>query len=188
MKENTKKYVLWGRKDGDRDWEETILVSSGTKEQIEKVKILAKKDGWTHFRETEENWEEPDFKGTIKERKMGSRISRLLETKISESNESEILAWFDKAKKEIEDKSKKDNPNGYPYLNNTLTYTKGPKYYKVFISGPEGVRRAAYMFIDMEGNIFKPASFNAPASGIRGTVAKTDPTVVDLYGDWLYRR
>jgi hypothetical protein len=40
--------VLWGVKEGDEDWQETILCTQP--DRIEAVKEIAKRDGWGRFR------------------------------------------------------------------------------------------------------------------------------------------
>lgn len=46
-------------------------------------------------------------------------------------------------------------------------------------------QRSAFCFVDTEGNIYKSASWNKPAKGIRGNIY-TDNLGVDAYGG-LYR-
>lgn len=57
--------------------------------------------------------------------------------------------------------------------------SKGPKYYKVILKS--GSSDMVVAFVDMDGNVYKPASWNAPASGIRGHIDTIDPC------DTLYR-
>lgn len=40
--------VLWGVKEGDEDWRETVLCTQP--ERFDAVKIMAAKDGWGRFR------------------------------------------------------------------------------------------------------------------------------------------
>jgi hypothetical protein len=47
--------------------------------------------------------------------------------------------------------------------------------------------RSVYCFIDADGNIYKAASWKAPAKGVRSTLASVDIARVDQYGGWLYR-
>jgi hypothetical protein len=47
-------------------------------------------------------------------------------------------------------------------------YTRGKKYLKVMIKNLGST--SVHCFVDDEGNIFKPASFNAIAKGIRGNI------------------
>lgn len=47
---------------------------------------------------------------------------------------------------------------------NEYTFTKGKKYIKILSHG------SVVAFIDPEGNIYKPASWQAPAKGIRGNL------------------
>lgn len=51
--------------------------------------------------------------------------------------------------------------------------------------------RSMFMFIDKEtGAVYKPASYKAPAKGIRFWIEQLadNPDVVDPYGSFLYRR
>jgi hypothetical protein len=101
----------------------------------------------------------------------------------------DILKWLGAAKKSVEDHSKKEYPDEKrAFLRETLGWDKGPKFYKVWhtpIDGKGG--KSAYCFIDMEGNIYKAAGWNAPAKGIRGTIKTVDPTKLTYRTDWLYR-
>lgn len=62
---------------------------------------------------------------------------------------------------------------------------KGRKYTKIIRNG------SVHCFIDQSGNIYKPASWNAPAKGIRYTLEKDWEVLkknADIYGAYLYRR
>ena len=48
-------------------------------------------------------------------------------------------------------------------------------------------RNSVYCFIDAAGNIYKPASWKAPAKGVRSTLATVVMSTVDQFGGWLYR-
>jgi hypothetical protein len=61
----------------------------------------------------------------------------------------------------------------------------GVKYTRVIHTC--GGQRSVFCFIDGDGNIYKPASWKAPAKGIRGTLATVDMSKVDGHGSWLYR-
>ena len=76
-----------------------------------------------------------------------------------------------------------------------LTYEVARKYIKVFDSvvydGVERHGRSVFMFIDKEtGAVLKPASFKAPAKGIRFQLESLvdNPEIVDPYGSFLYVR
>ena len=63
---------------------------------------------------------------------------------------------------------------------------KGGKYTRVVqTDGP--AHRSVFCFVDAEGNIYKPASWKAPAKGVRATLATLDTSIIDPYGSWLYR-
>lgn len=65
---------------------------------------------------------------------------------------------------------------------NPFSITRGRKYTKI-VQKMGGV----HCFIDAEGNIFKPASWAAPAKGIRANLETLDFSIVDRFGGWLYR-
>ena len=73
-------------------------------------------------------------------------------------------------------------------------YEVGRKYIKVWsylVSDGERLRgRSCFMFVDKEtGAVYKPASYKAPAKGIRFYIDSLveSPEVVDPYGSFLYR-
>lgn len=57
---------------------------------------------------------------------------------------------------------------------------KARKYIKIFV---KDTQRCIFMFIDQEGNIYKPANYRAPAKGIRGHISnwKKSLTISPLY-------
>ena len=79
-----------------------------------------------------------------------------------------------------------------------LEYEVGRKYIKVWSYLKDGnfddariKGRSCFMFIDKEtGACYKPASFKAPAKGIRFQIEQLvdQPEVVDPYGSFLYVR
>lgn len=76
-----------------------------------------------------------------------------------------------------------------------LEYSVGRKYIKVnqFRVHADGSfsNNGVFMFIDKEsGACYKPASFKAPAKGIRFQIEQLvdDPEIVDPYGSFLYVR
>lgn len=57
--------VLWGVKNGDEDWQESILCTDP--KRFAEVKTLAAKDGWGRFRTaTIDLTTPPDFRKTVK--------------------------------------------------------------------------------------------------------------------------
>ena len=78
-----------------------------------------------------------------------------------------------------------------------LTYDVAKKYIKVWQSDcydgvvREDRSRRCFMFIDKEtGAVYKPASYKAPAKGIRFYLESLveNPEIVDPYGSFLYIR
>ena len=76
-----------------------------------------------------------------------------------------------------------------------LTYDVAKKYIKVWQSdcydGIVREGRRCFMFIDKEtGAVYKPASYKAPAKGIRFFLESLveNPEIVDPYGSFLYVR
>jgi hypothetical protein len=65
-----KELVLYGkRKDRTEDWHEEILLTNATLEKIERVKMLAAKDGFETFRVAEIDLSvAPDFASTLQPR------------------------------------------------------------------------------------------------------------------------
>ena len=47
---------------------------------------------------------------------------------------------------------------------------KGGKYYKIIHTTDTGEDRSVHAFVDEEGNVYKPQSWNAPAQGIRANL------------------
>ncbi len=67
---------------------------------------------------------------------------------------------------------------------NTLTYSVGKKYYKLIQD------YSVYCFIDKDGNVYKSASWKAPAKGIRFHIDQLleQPQLCDMFGGFLYKR
>lgn len=86
--------------------------------------------------------------------------------------ENAVQRWLAECQKIIDAYYKKMYANTQSAgLTAKLSYTKGPKYYKVLsTSSTGGAGNAVWAFIDKEGNIFKPASWKAPAKGVRGNL------------------
>ena len=65
-----KEWILWALPRGeDRPWMEELLLTHATRSQIEKVKKLAAKDGWHHFRvDVIDLTKPPDFESAIRKR------------------------------------------------------------------------------------------------------------------------
>ena len=76
-----------------------------------------------------------------------------------------------------------------------LEYEVGRKYIKVwsYLVGDEGTirGRSCWMFVDKNtGECYKPASYKAPAKGIRFWIDQLadNPDICDPYGSFLYIR
>lgn len=74
-----------------------------------------------------------------------------------------------------------------------LEYEVGRKYIKVwdYLVGGEGrIRgRSCWMFVDKNtGEVYKPASYKAPAKGVRYLITQLadNPHICDPYGSFLY--
>ena len=74
-----------------------------------------------------------------------------------------------------------------------LEYEVGRKYIKVwdYLVGDEGrIRgRSCWMFVDKNtGEVYKPASYKAPAKGVRYLITQLadNPHICDPYGSFLY--
>ena len=74
-----------------------------------------------------------------------------------------------------------------------LEIEEGRKYIKVwsYLVGPEGrlYGRSCFMFVDKNtGECYKPASYKAPAKGVRYLITQLadNPHICDPYGSFLY--
>jgi hypothetical protein len=107
----------------------------------------------------------------------------------AQASDAEIKKWIAEADKHIQKITKQSDPDK-AFMQQHLGFTKGPKLYRVYIESMDKAAkdRSAYCFIDLEGNIYKAASWSKPAKGIRGTVQTVDPNSIDQYTSWLYRR
>lgn len=81
--------------------------------------------------------------------------------------------WIDKLNSHEEEKH-----NVFP---ETFSYEKGKRYFKV-IKSFNGKNRSVFAFVDADGNIYKPAGWNAPAKGVRARIDNNPPLEsIDLY-------
>ena len=75
----------------------------------------------------------------------------------------------------------------YPSRNRKFSVKKGRKYYKILENG-----NSAHAFVDINsGDVFKPASWNKPAAGVRYNVLNDESRRVlfntcDWAGGYLY--
>lgn len=69
-----------------------------------------------------------------------------------------------------------------------VTYSKGRKYFKLI--NDHGSQRSVYCFIDIDGNVYKSATWNTPAKGIRFHIDQLleHPQMCDMFGGFLYKR
>ena len=96
---------------------------------------------------------------------------------------------------QVNNRWKVDNIESGNTIQPLLKYEVAKKYIKVYrldvVNGEIREGRSVFMFIDKEtGAVLKPASWRAPAKGIRfylESLVET-PEVVDQYGSFLYRR
>ena len=59
----------------------------------------------------------------------------------------------------------------YPNEYQEFAYTTGRKYYKIITKYKDGSSGgSSYAFVDFDGNMYKAASWAAPAKGIRDTL------------------
>lgn len=79
---------------------------------------------------------------------------------------------FEEDKKSFPNLCKDDAGNEAPYAVLELEY--GRKYVRIVMVHPRGGGRSAWAFLDYKGNIYKTASWKAPAKHVRGTVFDKD--------------
>ena len=94
----------------------------------------------------------------------------------------------------LQDNTQKHFTKHYPTLSvPAYQVVEGRKYTKVIQVENDGshVRRVIHSFVDKDGNVYKPAGWNAPAKGVRYNLA-TDMTAIqdkaDPFGSYLYVR
>lgn len=81
--------------------------------------------------------------------------------------------WTDKLTKHF----KEENPD-YPFeLRYVASY--GKTWIKILRVDPS--TNSVFAFVDWEGNIYKPASYKAPAKGIRATLEDAPLDMAQLY-------
>jgi hypothetical protein len=64
-------------------------------------------------------------------------------------------------------------------------FLEGSRYYKVILESEGGMSRSVYCFVDRNnGDIYKAASWNGPAKGVRGSIfdLKDAETKMTAYG------
>lgn len=86
---------------------------------------------------------------------------------------NKIENWTDKLTKHF----KEENPN-YP-LEVKYVASYGKAWIKILRVDPS--TNSVFAFVDNEGNIYKPASYKAPAKGIRATLDDAPLDMAQLY-------
>ena len=99
---------------------------------------------------------------------------------------------------QLNDREKVNSLESGHTIYTNFEYEVGRKYIKVWSYLRESVfedarlrGRSCYMFVDKEtGAVYKPASYKAPAKGIRFYIEQLadNPDICDAYGSFLYLR
>ena len=96
---------------------------------------------------------------------------------------------------QLNDRFKVDSIESGRSVYTQVEYESGRKYLKLwtYLVGNEGrIRgRSCYAFVEKEtGNVYKPASYKAPAKGVRFQIDQltNNPDICDQYGSFLYVR
>ena len=96
---------------------------------------------------------------------------------------------------QINDREKVNALDSSRSVYTNFEYEVGRKYIKVWsyliANGDRERGRSCYMFVEKEtGNVYKPASYKAPAKGIRFHIEQltNNPEICDPYGSFLYVR
>ena len=96
---------------------------------------------------------------------------------------------------QINDREKVNALDSSRSVYTNFEYEVGRKYIKVWsyliANGDRERGRSCYMFVEKEtGNVYKPASYKAPAKGIRFQIEQlaNNPDICDPYGSFLYVR
>ena len=76
------------------------------------------------------------------------------------------------------------------FCSDVLSYTKGRKYFKLIKIDDRNSQRSVFCFIDKEGAVYKPASWQSPAKGKRWHLEHltSNPQLCDMFGSFLYKR
>ena len=90
----------------------------------------------------------------------------------------------------LNEKGAESQINGKAYC--TFAAQTGQKYIKIIQRVMSNTGGGVHAFITIEnGDLFKPASYNAPAKGIRGNIItgwEALENKIDIHGSYLYRR
>jgi hypothetical protein len=106
-------------------------------------------------------------------------------------NQVSVAAMVQRFCDVMNDISRKTFAEKYPRLvPMTFEFERGNRYYK--ITNGNGSSRSVFAFVDRDtGDIYKPATFKAPAKGVRFNIYKDFLFLqknADIYGSFLYRR
>ena len=85
----------------------------------------------------------------------------------------------------LEQDFKTHHPNSEPYK---FYIESGRKYHKLIME-TNGGSRSVHAFVDKNtGEVYKPASYKAPAKGVRYLITQLadNPHICDPYGSFLY--
>lgn len=107
-------------------------------------------------------------------------------TSMNSSNAQQVLSFVEEYCALL---TKKGIHKEYESLNHVFSFTKGKRYYKIIESCPH---RSVHAFVDKNtGDVYKPASWNAPAIHIRFNLLNDESRQqcfenADIYGSYLY--
>ena len=101
------------------------------------------------------------------------KLTSIFKSIVAESTSdirTDVEKYLDKLREFAADSFKR---RGYTLSPPTYTASYGPKWIRVEeMTGPQ---RSVFCFIDQTGNLYKPASWNAPAKGVRGSIYDDHP-------------
>lgn len=122
--------------------------------------------------------------------KLGVKTN-VMDSKVKDSvNESDLQKYCDMLTKKYKESVPADKLKQYPQVfNRTYRFKKGGRFYKIIVVNPSGQDESVHSFVDLEGNVYKPASWSSPASGVRTTLSNiiNGSIKIDWSGSYLYR-
>jgi hypothetical protein len=83
-----------------------------------------------------------------------------------------------------------DGLNSKPVTSEYAVFTVAPgnKYDKIIAQPHNSSQKHVYAFVDIDGNVYKAAGWQAPAKGIRFASVASALVMADPYGSFLYIR